>query len=281
MWILHRDQYHEGVECPILRHRSCLCGRRYQSFTVITNPQTSSAFTWCLGHMQALKFSGRSHTWTEPWTRLWLNTLWPSEAIWQLTSLAMVMACCLMVPSHYLKSWTNVIKGVLWHSPAGHFIGRTMNLMCNMYSKIPLSNSLPYLQGANALSLSYLCNYHTVCNAVFLIHWGRLTHICIGKRTIFGSDNGLPPGRRQAIIWTSAGILLIGPLGTNFSEILTGIQTFSFKKMHLKMSGKWCPFCLGLNVITVWAIMRPVHINIDPTHSRPITIVIKHTNPIY
>ena len=35
--------------------------------------------------------------------------------------------------------------------------------------------------------------------------------------------------RRQAIIWANAGMLLIGPLGTNFSEILIGIYTFSFK----------------------------------------------------
>ena len=77
-----------------------------------------------------------------------------------------------------------------------------------------------------------------------------MTHICVGKLTIIGSDNGLSPGRRQAIIWTNAGILLIGPLGTNFSEILIGIQTFSFKKMHSKMSsGKWRPFCHGLNVL--------------------------------
>ena len=51
---------------------------------------------------------------------------------------------------------------------------------------------------------------------------------------IIGSDNGLSPVQRQAMIWTNAGILLIGPLGTNFSEILIGIQTFSFKKLHLK-----------------------------------------------
>ena len=84
---------------------------------------------------------------------------------------------------------------------------------------------------------------------IFLLtHWGRMTHICVGKQTIIGSDNGLSPGRRQAIIWTNPGILLIGPLGTNFSEILIGIQTFSFRKMHLKVSsGKWRPFCLGLN----------------------------------
>ena len=83
-----------------------------------------------------------------------------------------------------------------------------------------------------------------------LTHWGRVTHICVSKLTIIGSDNGLLPGRRQAIIWTNAGILLIGPLGTNFSGILIRIQRFSFMKMHLKMaSAKWRPFCLGLNVL--------------------------------
>ena len=67
-----------------------------------------------------------------------------------------------------------------------------------------------------------------------LTHWGRVTHICVSKLIINGSDKGLSPGRRQAIIWTNAGILLIGPLGTSFSEILIKIHTFSFKKMHLK-----------------------------------------------
>ena len=83
-----------------------------------------------------------------------------------------------------------------------------------------------------------------------LNHWGRVTHICVGNLTTIGSDNGLSPGQRQAIIWTNAGILLIGPLWTNFSEILIDIPTFSFKKMHLKVSSaKWRPFCLGLNVL--------------------------------
>ena len=81
-----------------------------------------------------------------------------------------------------------------------------------------------------------------------LTHWGRVTHICVSKPTIIGSDNGLSPGRRQAIIWTNAGMLFIGPLGTNFREILIEIYTFSFKKMHLKMSRKWRPFRVGLNV---------------------------------
>ena len=77
-----------------------------------------------------------------------------------------------------------------------------------------------------------------------------MTHICVSKLTIISTDNGLSPGRRQAIIWHSAGILLIGSLGTNFSEILIGIQTVSFKKMHLEISSaKCCPFYLGLNVL--------------------------------
>ena len=62
---------------------------------------------------------------------------------------------------------------------------------------------------------------------VTLTHWSRVTHICVVKLTLISSDNGLSPERRQAIIWTNAGILLIGPLGTNFSDILIEIQTFS------------------------------------------------------
>ena len=92
-----------------------------------------------------------------------------------------------------------------------------------------------------------------------LTHWGRVTHICMSNLTIIGSNNGLLPGRRQAIIWTNAEILLIGPLGTNFSEILIKIHTFSFKKMHLKMvSGKCRPFCLSLSVLISpwWTLQR-------------------------
>ena len=74
---------------------------------------------------------------------------------------------------------------------------------------------------------NYLINIYTLCDKwtwhkspiMQLTHWGRVTHICVGKLTIIGSDNGLSPERRQAIIWTNAEILLIGPLGTNFSDI--------------------------------------------------------------
>ena len=86
--------------------------------------------------------------------------------------------------------------------------------------------------------ISFLCPYKTVLCKYSSIHSFINSlglsdaYIWVGKMTIIGSDNGLLPGRRQAIIWNSGGILLIGPLGTNSCEILIGIQTFSFKKMH-------------------------------------------------
>ena len=67
-------------------------------------------------------------------------------------------------------------------------------------------------------------------------HWGRVMHICFSKLTITGWDNGLSPGQPQAFIWTNAGILSIRPLGANFNEILIKIHTFSFNKIHLKLS---------------------------------------------
>ena len=78
-----------------------------------------------------------------------------------------------------------------------------------------------------------------------LTHLGRVTHICVSKVAIIGSDNDLSPDRRHAIIRPNAGIR---PLWTKFIEISIDIHTFPFKKIHFKMSsGKWRPFCLGLN----------------------------------
>ena len=65
---------------------------------------------------------------------------------------------------------------------------------------------------------------------------------------------------RLGDMWTSepnAGLLLIGPLGTNFSENLIEIYTFLFNKLHVKMpSGKRRPLRIGLNVsaVPVWCV---------------------------
>ena len=47
----------------------------------------------------------------------------------------------------------------------------------------------------------------------------RSDDICLSKLTIIGSDNGLSPARRQAIIWTNAGILLTESIGTKFNVV--------------------------------------------------------------
>ena len=86
-----------------------------------------------------------------------------------------------------------------------------------------------------------------------------MTHICVSKLTIIGSDNGLSPGWRQAIIWTNAGILLIRTWGINFNEVSSEIRTFSFKKMHLKwrlwngvhfVSASMCQYMVNCYAIT-------------------------------
>ena len=98
----------------------------------------------------------------------------------------------------------------------------------------PLENKdeLP-LKSSNGVSNKYLGYSH-------ITHWGRVTHICVSQLTIIGSDNGLSPGRRQAIIWTNAGILLIGPLGTNLSETPRFIHASTYDILSRPQCVKYC-----------------------------------------
>ena len=73
----------------------------------------------------------------------------------------------------------------------------------------------------SGLNIVYMKYY--IWSASFT-HWGRVTHICVGKLIIIGSDNGLSPDRPQAIIWTNAQLLSIGPLRTYFNENLIKIE---------------------------------------------------------
>ena len=101
--------------------------------------------------------------------------------------------------------------------------------------------------------LRYICTYA-------FTHWGRKTHICIREHASTGSDNGLSPGRRQAIIWTIAGILSIGPSGTNFCEMSVDIYTLLSKNNTSKMSSGeagqfvFAPICKS-SLTGTWAIL--------------------------
>ena len=142
----------------------------------------------------------------------------------------------LRVKRNFHRIWIAMEKPLVKRGPGWQLFGNCseMELSCN-YSAIT--------KGL-ATSWRFVDDWLTT-----LTHWGRVTHICVCKLTIIGSDNGLSPERRQAVIWTNDGILLIGPLGTNFSEKLLEIKTFSLKKIRLKMSSaKCCSFRLGLNL---------------------------------
>ena len=123
---------------------------------------------------------------------------------------------------HQTTTWTNVdfsYSEVQWYSPGSSFtVNAHATILYNEFdSSILLKLPPPWGQWVNSLRPSD-------------------DYICVGNLTTIGSDNGLSPGLRQAITWTNVGMLLIGPLRTNFSEMLIEIDTFSLKKIHLKMS---------------------------------------------
>ena len=144
-----------------------------------------------------------------------------------------------------------LLNYLLWLTSAKH---QSSALLALCEGNSPVTGEFPTQTVSNAEKAFIWWRHHEMVQVksecfLYLTHWGRVTHICVSELTIIGSDNGLSPGRHQAIIWTNAGILLIGPLRTSFSEIFIEIHTFSFKEMRLKMSsGKWRPHCLGLNV---------------------------------
>ena len=110
------------------------------------------------------------------------NSMWPSDAIWWHRSgstLAQVMACCLMAPSHYLNQWWLIISEVQWHSYQGNFTRDAStinhwNLFENYMSKITVK--FPRGQWVKVWSMFYFCNCSDVwdimlCRIFWAILW--------------------------------------------------------------------------------------------------------------
>ena len=71
------------------------------------------------------KLETRIKFWRKWAIRLRVIPLWPSDSIWLHrtgSTLAEVMACCLMTPSHYLNQCWCIISRVPWHSSEGIII---------------------------------------------------------------------------------------------------------------------------------------------------------------
>ena len=97
-------------------------------------------------------------------------------------------------------------------------------------------------------------------------HWGRVTHICVTRLTTIGSVNGLSPGRRQAIIWTNAGILLIVPLWS-LMKFYSKFRYFNWRKPNWK-----CSLENGDHFISAPMFYRnPTNPNFHSTFSKHLT----------
>ena len=156
----------------------------------------------------------------------------------QLTQLRQVIAgraCSMLQTSHRNKKY--------------HFD----EILIIGYSESCLNDNFWYIQWRkfceNDISVSLFLSTHSH----ELSHWGQVMHICIGNLAIIWSDNGFSPGRCQAIIWTNDGILLIGPLGTNFSEILIiFIQENAFQSVVCEMAAILSrPQCVKVDISMV------------------------------
>ena len=85
--------------------------------------------------------------------------------------------------------------------------------------KIDLESSISWIFEYDHLHLCliyrgiFYCFHHWT-------HWSWVTHVCVANLNIIFSCDGLSLSRRQAIIRTNAGIVIIVTLGTNCSEIL-------------------------------------------------------------
>ena len=143
----------------------------------------------------------------------WFNWLWLSDAIWRQRSgpkSVQVMACCLAAPSHYLNQCQLTTQGVY----GIHMIAQEvpMNLIRNMCSEITFWKLQPHLTGVMQWVLTpKMSRYITRPHRLFwLMQSNQPKHVLdslrpsgafmFSKQTIIGWNNGLSPGRHQAII---------------------------------------------------------------------------------
>ena len=171
---------------------------------------SSTTCSWCLPHLPLVPHICVSDL-GQHWFRWWLVAYSP--------------------PSHYLNHAGLLLLGPLGTNFSEIFIKIQNFSFMKINLKIFSVRIAAILSRGDEFTLiSLKCHGSEIVHNNFqhswLTHWGWVTNICVGKLTIIGSDDGLLPGRCQAIIWTNAGISLIWPLATNFNEIWTEIQTF-------------------------------------------------------
>ena len=199
--------------------------------------------------------------WDFPWSRCCYRLLWCIVELYMLLCIPVIHGQTRGTTDEYYVTiclcWFVGNKISIYVSTSSVWISYVSNSLSITFVSI---HGFKFVVNSLLISFSFIwCLIVSLLFSKYDDHWCKVVintfrqsnaHICISDLPVIGSDNGLSPGQHQAIMWTNAGILLIGPLGTNISDILIKIHTFSFKKMHLKMSSaKWGLFCLSLNVL--------------------------------
>ena len=123
--------------------------------------------------------------------------------------------CNNLYTRHTFSSWlircANMkwIRLLLWKIQSGHdFVHRRMDRRTTWNQYTPFN----FVEAVGIIMREH-CIGQTAWAAVIIMswinmlrlehYWGRVTHICLRKLTIIGSDNVLSPGRHQAIIRTN------------------------------------------------------------------------------
>ena len=92
-------------------------------------------------------------------------------------------------------------------------------MILQLFTDVPLLVVCPERNMLLYIGLSHVRLVTRSCGQDWCGLTNRVTHICVSKINIIGSDNGLAPGGCQAVIWNNAGVSLNEPLRANFSEI--------------------------------------------------------------
>ena len=184
------------------RYRQVALYLLYRMTLLLTNPTKISS-------MNAQKIDWSKTAWN---TCMYVDWSWNRLSIFGLDKSKLTITAYPIAVSAFMIFLSSVQRSMLswfWINIGFHvtsFVSEEWQQFCNSYH--------PLVLFIRSISFDRI-----KCIKNMLTHWGRVTHICVWKLTIFDSGNGLSPGRRQAIIWTNAGILLIVPFWTNFSKI--------------------------------------------------------------
>ena len=133
-----------------------------------------------------------------------VNSLWPNEAIGCRNTgspLPRQRLCVRSMPIHNQTKWWLIANwppgNKLWIKTKYCSLNALENFVCKMAAilcrpqyvhKVNIVENSKVEQG-----LFYMISFQNSS-------WGRVTHICVANPIIIGSDNGLSPGRRQAIV---------------------------------------------------------------------------------